>query len=111
MDTNKQQQGKFGKWVKTSITARMLMVGFLIIILMIPLSYIKSLIQERKLRQKEVVNEINQKWGEEVLLYGPILKVPYKTYFEKTITNPKTKVVQTETITEVKFAYFFNMSW
>ncbi|WP_341220925.1 hypothetical protein [Polaribacter atrinae] len=44
METNNQQQGKFGRWVKTSITARMLMVGILILVLMIPLSYIKSLI-------------------------------------------------------------------
>ena len=107
METSNQQQGKFGKWAKTSITARMLMVGILIIILMIPLSYIKSLIYERMLRQQEVVSEINQKWGEEVLIYGPILKVPYKTYFEKTITNPVTKEFQKETIEKIKYAHFF----
>ncbi|PQJ69488.1 cell envelope integrity protein CreD [Polaribacter butkevichii] len=107
METNKQEQGKFGKWAKTSITARMLMVGVLIVVLMIPLSYIKSLIYERMIRQQEVVSEINQKWGEEVLIYGPILKVPYKRYSEKTITNPTTKEVQKETITSIKYAYFF----
>ncbi|QXP70906.1 cell envelope integrity protein CreD [Polaribacter sp. R2A056_3_33] len=107
METNNQQQGKFGRWVKTSITARMLMVGVLIVVLMIPLSYIKNLIYERMIRQQEVVSEINQKWGEEVLIYGPILKVPYKTYSEKTITNPITKEVQKETITKIKYAYFF----
>ena len=107
METNNQQQGRFGKWAKTSITARMLMVGILIIVLMIPLSYIKSLIYERMQRQQEVVNEINQKWGEEVMIYGPILKVPYKTYSEKTITNPTTKEVQKETVTKIKYAHFF----
>ncbi len=107
METNNQQQGKFGRWVKTSITARMLMVGVLIVVLMIPLSYIKNLIYERMIRQQEVVSEINQKWGEEVLIYGPILKVPYKTYSEKTITNPITKEVQKETITKIKYAHFF----
>ncbi|WP_341220926.1 cell envelope integrity protein CreD [Polaribacter atrinae] len=59
------------------------------------------------IRQQEVVSEINQKWGEEVLIYGPILKVPYKTYSEKTITNPITKEVQKETITKIKYANFF----
>jgi inner membrane protein len=107
METNNQQQGKLGRWAKTSITARMLMVGVLIVVLMIPLSYIKSLIYERMIRQQEVVSEINQKWGEEVLIYGPILKVPYKTYSEKTITNPITKEVQKETITKIKYAHFF----
>jgi inner membrane protein len=54
------------------------MVGFLVIILLIPLSYINSLINERAFRQKDVVNEINEKWGNDVLVYGPILKIPYK---------------------------------
>lgn len=105
MEIQHQQQSKFGKWIKTSITARMIMVGFLILMLLIPLSYIESLITERMYRQKEVVNEINQKWGKEVLLYGPILKVPYKTYHIKSIT--KGKLVEKETIEEINYAYFF----
>lgn len=106
METN-QQQGKFGRWIKTSITARMLMVGFLILILLIPLSFIKSLINERMHRQQDVVNEINKKWGQELVLYGPILRVPYKTVFKKSIVNQKNKQVQTEMIEEINYAYFF----
>ncbi|MFD0761160.1 cell envelope integrity protein CreD [Lutibacter aestuarii] len=102
-----KQQNKFGNWLKTSITARMLMIGFLIIILLIPLTYIESLIRERSERQKSVVNEINQKWGNEVLLYGPILKVPYKTYTEKLLTNSETQKVTKETISHTNYAYFF----
>ncbi len=107
METLNKQSGKLGKWVKTSITARMLMVGFLILILLIPLSFIKSLIYERMNRQQEVVQEINKKWGKEVLLYGPILKVPYKTYHKKSIVNQKTKEIQTEMIEEINYGYFF----
>ena len=107
METNNQQQGKFGKWVKTSITARMIMVGFLILILLIPLSYIEALIQERMNRQQEVVKEINEKWGEEVLIYGPILKVPYKTYQTKTKYNETTKVWEKEELEKIHYAYFF----
>lgn len=107
MTTNQQTPAKFGKWAKTSITARMLMIGFLILILLFPLSYISSLITERMQRQQEVVKEINQKWGKEVLIYGPILKVPYKTYKEKFISNQITKQLQKETQEVVKYAYFF----
>ena len=103
----KPQQNKFGNWIKTSITARMLMVGFLTIVLLIPLFFIQDLIRERSLRQTEVINEINQQWGNEVLIYGPILKVPYKTYKEKTVTDKKTKKSYTETIEEIHNAYFF----
>lgn len=107
METNQYPQTKFNKWIKASISARMIMIGILILILLIPLSYIKNIINERMHRQQEVVKEINQKWGEEVLLYGPILKVPYKTYKEKTVTNQITKTFQKETIEIIKYAYFF----
>lgn len=106
-NTDKQPQNKFGHWLKTSITARMLMVGFLIIILLIPLSYIESLITERSLRQQDVVNEINEKWGSNVLVYGPILKIPYKTYTETTTYNEKTKTNIKETKTHINYAYIF----
>lgn len=103
----KQNTNKFGHWLKTSITARMLMVGLLIIILLIPLSYIDSLIRERSIRQIGVVNEINEKWGSEVLVYGPILKLPYKTYTETSKYNEKTKVYTKETKTHLNYAYLF----
>jgi inner membrane protein len=102
-----KQQNKFGNWVKTSLTARMLMIGILIIVLLIPLSYIESLITERATRQESVVNEINEKWGNEVLLYGPILKIPYKTYSEKIITVANSKENRTEKIESINYAYFF----
>ena len=106
-NTNAQPQNKFGNWLKTSITARMLMVGFLIIILLIPLSYINTLINERALRQNEVVTEINEKWGNNVLVYGPMLKLPYKTYSETTTFNEKTKTYLKETQTVINYAYIF----
>ncbi|SNR45972.1 inner membrane protein [Lutibacter agarilyticus] len=101
------QKSKFSNWVKNSISARMIMIGILILILLIPLSYIEALINERAERQESVVQEINTKWGNEVLLYGPILKVPYKTYSEKILTNSETKKVTTETIEHINYAYFF----
>jgi inner membrane protein len=106
-NTNKQQQNKFGNWLKTSITARMLMVGFLTIILLIPLAFIEDLITERSKRQQSVIEEINEQWGNEVLIYGPILKVPYKTFIEKTVTDKTTKKTYTETIEDIDYAYFF----
>ena len=104
----KTQQNKFGNWLKTSITARLLMVGFLTLALLIPLFFIQDLIQERSNRQTEVIEEINEQWGNEVLIYGPILKVPYKTYQQKTVTDKNTKQVYTETIEDIHDAYFFS---
>jgi inner membrane protein len=88
METKKQ---KIGNWFKTSISAKMLVVGFILLILLIPLSFVKDLIKEREIRQAEVIQEINEKWGNEVVLYGPIIKVPYKTYLEEKTFDDKTK--------------------
>ncbi len=98
---------KFGHWLKTSITARLAMVGFLTLVLLIPLFFIQNLIDERARRQESVIKEINDKWGNEVLLYGPVLKIPYKVFTEKTVTNQETKKKYTETIESTKYAYFF----
>lgn len=104
---NSSQQNKFVQWLKNSITARMIMIITIILILLIPLSYIKDLIREREYRQDDVINEINNKWGKDVLLYGPILKVPYKTYKEKSVFNQETKQYTTEKEVFVNYAYFF----
>ncbi|WP_062053147.1 cell envelope integrity protein CreD [Aquimarina longa] len=106
METQKQKKS-FGQWLKTSITIRMLMVGILILVLLIPLSYIKNLIQERSYRQEEVVKEINQKWGNEVLLYGPVLKIPYQIHTLKKNWDEKTKSYTEEDLITIKHAFFF----
>ena len=101
------QPNRFAQWLKTSITARMLMVGALILVLLIPLTYVNILISERAYRQMDVVNDINKKWGNEVMLYGPILKLPYKTYSETSTFNEKTKTYFKETKTHINYAYIF----
>jgi inner membrane protein len=90
-----------------SNTAKMIMVGILTLVLLIPLEFVKSLITERSYRQEEVITEINDKWGESVYFYGPILKVPYNTFEETVTINQKTNetVKQQKAIT--KYAYFF----
>lgn len=90
-----------------SSTAKILMVGLLTLVLLIPLQYVKSLIFERSVRQKEVVAEINQKWGGSVYFYGPILKVPYNTYEETNLVDAKTKQVTVQRTRYTEYAYFF----
>ncbi len=106
METQKQKKS-FGQWLKTSITVRMLMVGILILTLLIPLSYIKNLIRERAFRQEAVVKEINQKWGNEVLLYGPVLKIPYQIHSLKKSWDDKTKSYFEEDLITINHAFFF----
>ncbi|HRE76751.1 MAG TPA: cell envelope integrity protein CreD [Flavobacterium sp.] len=90
-----------------SNTAKIIMVGFLTLILLIPLQFVKSLIEERSIRQKEVVSETSEKWGEEIYFYGPILKIPYKHTSEVIEYDGKTNVQVKKYVTETKLAYFF----
>lgn len=101
------QKSKVKSWVKESLTLKMFIVGFLIVVMLIPLSYIKSLIHERHQNQENVIATIDKKWGNEVLIYGPVLQIPYKTYTKETIYNEQTKKYYTTTKEHIKNAYFF----
>lgn len=104
METN---QKSFIVTLLQSNTARLILVGLLTLFLLIPLQLVKNLVSERKYRQAEVISEINSKWGNEVFFYGPILKVPYTTYVENEVHNPKTNAVTIERRAELQYAYFF----
>jgi inner membrane protein len=88
-----------------SNTVKMIMVGFLTLFLLIPLQLVKELITERSQRKKDVVNEVTQLWGTDVVFYGPILKIPFKRYEEFNVSNGKAITVQNKVITD--YAYFF----
>jgi inner membrane protein len=90
-----------------SNTAKIIMVGLLTFILLIPLQFVKNLITERADRQKEVVAETSEKWGEQIYFYGPMLKIPYKTHVETKLYDPKTKEHVNSVTTELHTAYFF----
>lgn len=99
METQFQQEPKVSFFQTT--TAKMIMVGILTLVLIIPLALVQELIVERSQRQKEVITETTAKWGNSVYFYGPILKVPYKdpmsgannyAYFFPETLNNKTEV-------------------
>lgn len=102
-----QQPNKFKRRLKSSKTAKMFIVGFLSLILLIPLTFIENLIFERSNTQKNVVTEISKQWGNEIEIYGPIIKVPYKTYTKKYVSKKNSKQVDTELIENINYAYFF----
>ena len=88
-------------------TAKIIMVGLLALFLLIPLSYVQSLIAERAERKKDVVEEITQSWGKDVHIYGPMLRVPYKHYNKTTLLNPQTNKEEISSTETIEYAYFF----
>jgi len=69
---------RFNDWIKESIVVKLLSIGFLILILMIPSSWVESLISERQMRADDVIEEVSGKWAASQTLTGPVLMIPYK---------------------------------
>lgn len=68
--------------VKHSLGARLLIIAFLTLVLLIPSVLIQELISERNDRRDSVTEEIGQKWGKEQTIIGPVITVPYRHYFD-----------------------------
>ncbi|HZX75248.1 MAG TPA: cell envelope integrity protein CreD [Cyclobacteriaceae bacterium] len=95
---------RFNNWIANSIIIKLLSIGFLILILLIPSAWIESLIQERQVRSEEVISEISDKWSGEQTLLGPVLVIPFtKTEKVKTVKNN----VQVEEIFESEHRAYF----
>jgi inner membrane protein len=73
---------KTSDYIRRSITLKIVSVGILILLLLIPTAMIRNLISERQSRRDSVVKEISQKWGGSQTITGPFMTVPFKTYFE-----------------------------
>lgn len=88
-------------------TAKMIMVGILTLVLLIPLALVQDLIQERSQRKVEATQKVTNSWGENVHLMGPILKIPYKTFRETEEIDEKTKKKTIKKYSYTQNAYFF----
>jgi len=64
-------------WQRYGILIKSVMVGFLILILLIPAAFIQELVRERQERQKEVIAEVSSKWASAQTVTGPFLLIPY----------------------------------
>ncbi len=71
---------KFNNWIKQSITIRLITIGVLILLLLIPISMVENLISERENRKEDAIKEVSSKWGEQQTIKGLIISVPFKTY-------------------------------
>ncbi|MBK3517843.1 cell envelope integrity protein CreD [Carboxylicivirga marina] len=70
------------QWYQT-LTFKVVMIGALVLLLLIPLGMVKSVIRERQATEAEVERELFEKWGGEQVLTGPILHVPTYYYLKE----------------------------
>lgn len=75
---------RFGKWLERSASAKALILGFLFLVLLIPMQMISGLVRERENRKLSVTEEVSSKWGGDQRVIGPLLVVPY---LDRSISN------------------------
>src|SRR5690606_35398274 len=69
---------RLNRWIQESIMVKLLSIGILVIILLIPTAWIINLIYERQERAGQVTEEIADKWSSAQIVTGPILVIPYR---------------------------------
>lgn len=68
---------RFNRWIEESIMIKLFSIGFLVLLLLLPASWIQDLMYEREARAESVMQEISSKWSGSQTLSGPILVIPY----------------------------------
>lgn len=102
-----KSQPSFGKRYRTII--KLIGVGLLILLLLIPLGMITGVLSERLQRRNEAVADITSSWGREQNVIGPVLIVPYQYRFKtvKEVPGPDKKMERREVEeTAIGWAYF-----
>jgi len=88
---------RLNNWARRSVTLKLISIGILILILLIPTSMLSSLIFERQGVRDSAIQEVSSKWGQQQTFGGPILSVPYTVLV-------KDDKGQTET--QIRYAHF-----
>ena len=72
----------FRSSLRQSVLIKLLFVSLLIMMLLIPLMMVEGLIYERQNRHASVIQEVSEKWGYSQTLTGPILTIPYRSFWK-----------------------------
>ncbi|TAL62788.1 MAG: cell envelope integrity protein CreD [Bacteroidetes bacterium] len=68
---------RLNNWARRSVTLKLISIGILILILLIPTSMLESLIYERQSIRDAAIQEVSSKWGQQQTFGGPVLSIPY----------------------------------
>jgi inner membrane protein len=76
------------------ITKRVCILGILIALVLIPLYLVHDMVMERYDRSQAVADEVASQWGQQQLVAGPVITVPYLVHVQA--LSDGVKVEQTE---------------
>ena len=84
------------KDIKGSIGVRLVIIGVLILALLIPSAFVRTLVRERANRRREAIQEITAKWSTKQVIGGPLITIPYTETWkdEEGVTKTVTKYLQ-----------------
>ncbi len=88
---NRNYFERLGQSIRSSVTLKLLSIFILMLLLLIPMSYVESVIQERESLQQQSVSEVSSKWANEQYVYGPVLTIPIQRKFTE---EGKEKIVR-----------------
>lgn len=69
---------RFQKFIRESATIKLFIIGFILLLLLIPLSFVHDLVYERQSRQIEAIQEVTNTWGGEQTITAPFVTIPYQ---------------------------------
>lgn len=67
---------------KNTILGKIVVLGILVFLLLIPLASLSSILRDRLDRRNEAVAEIQDIWGAPQHIVGPVMIVPYKRWYK-----------------------------
>jgi inner membrane protein len=79
---NKNILDRINDRISQSVTFKLISIGILVLLLLIPKTMINDLILERERRMQNTVREVTDKWSRSQTISGPSLIVPYKKLIE-----------------------------
>lgn len=68
---------RFNAWLRESVIVKLISIGFLVLLLLIPTAWITSIMEERQSRADSVIEEVSGRWSGSQTIAGPVLVVPY----------------------------------
>ena len=84
---------RFNNWVKSSVMLKLITIGILILLLMIPASMLENLVNERQSTRDNAVEEITSKWGSNQTIGGAVITIPY-TIIQEDDKGKKSTVIE-----------------
>ncbi len=79
MKTEEQQPSIFEKissGIRNSISLKLILITILTLLMLIPMTMIRSIINEREMNRSETEFEVSDKWARQQTVTGPILSIP-----------------------------------